>query len=139
MSSAEILATFDIDSCAVGYDGTAVYASHRAFIAFITQTNRADLFYATVKYKDRLHKYAQRGFKIEVHGGDPVDTIDKQLSDLVGLSIVTQYHKGPLAMWYFYGSCYLPSAANLTEPRITELAEKQDLDGWVLDAFSYVK
>jgi hypothetical protein len=65
-SPAEILASFDVDSCAVGYDGANVYASHRAFIAFVTQSNRLDRFYFSNSYKSRLYKYAARGFKIYI-------------------------------------------------------------------------
>jgi hypothetical protein len=76
---AEILAGFDIDSCAVGFDGINVYAAHRAFIAFVTQINTVDRFYLSWNYELRLFKYALRGFEMFVPGRAHLTEIDQQV------------------------------------------------------------
>jgi hypothetical protein len=66
-SLAEILASFDIDCCAVAYDGFTMYASHQAFVAFVTQTNRVEMLHInTIMYEPRLFKYAMRGFDVYI-------------------------------------------------------------------------
>jgi GTP-dependent phosphoenolpyruvate carboxykinase len=82
-SPAEILSSFDIDSCAVGFDGTNVYAAHRAFIAFVTQINTVDRFYFSRNYELRLFKYALRGFEILVPSQACLDQIDSQVQSIV--------------------------------------------------------
>lgn len=61
---AEIFASVDVDATAVGYDGARVWASHRAFISFVTQSVKIDLKHRSVSYEIRLAKYAKRGFEI---------------------------------------------------------------------------
>jgi hypothetical protein len=55
-SPAEILAGFDVDACAVGFNGRDVLAMPRAHHALITQTNRIDLTRRSPTYEMRLAK-----------------------------------------------------------------------------------
>jgi hypothetical protein len=65
-SPSEILAGFDVDACAVGYNGNQVFATPRAFVSFVTQTMTVDMTRRSPSYEVRLVKYAQRGFEIFV-------------------------------------------------------------------------
>eukprot|EP00771_Trimastix_marina_P001861 gnl/Trimastix_PCT/2968.p1 GENE.gnl/Trimastix_PCT/2968~~gnl/Trimastix_PCT/2968.p1 ORF type:complete len:2220 (-),score=718.10 gnl/Trimastix_PCT/2968:78-6275(-) len=57
---------FDVDSCAVGYDGQNVWALPRSQRALVTATNRIDLSRRSPTYEHRLAKYASRGFRVLV-------------------------------------------------------------------------
>ena len=63
-SISEILTGFDVDCSCVAYDGNQVYASPRAIVAYMTQTNSIDLTRRSPSYEMRLSKYAHRGFEI---------------------------------------------------------------------------
>ena len=65
-SPAEILMGFDIDACAVGFDGRNVYALPRAKRAIIKQYNLVDLSRRSLTYETRLLKYSKRGFEVKV-------------------------------------------------------------------------
>jgi len=65
-SPSEILAGFDVDACAVGYNGPQVYAAPRAFISLVTQSISVDMSRRSPSYELRLAKYARRGFEIFV-------------------------------------------------------------------------
>jgi len=65
-SPSEILAGFDVDACAVGYNGSQVYAAPRAFISLVTQSISVDMSRRSPSYELRLAKYARRGFEIFV-------------------------------------------------------------------------
>lgn len=65
-SPSEILAGFDVDSCAVGFNGSQVFAAPRAFISLVTQSITVDMTRRSPSYEMRLAKYAQRGFEIFV-------------------------------------------------------------------------
>ncbi|KAK8789860.1 hypothetical protein WA158_006640 [Blastocystis sp. Blastoise] len=65
-SPAEILMGFDVDSCAVGYDGKQVYMMPRCHQALVRQRNTIDMTRRSPTYELRLSKYADRGFDIEV-------------------------------------------------------------------------
>ncbi|KAJ3445881.1 putative reductase [Anaeramoeba flamelloides] len=65
-SPAEILLGFDVDSCAVGYDGQDVWISERARRAITKQYNLIDLSRRSPSYEYRLLKYARRGFCVAV-------------------------------------------------------------------------
>jgi ankyrin repeat protein len=69
-SPAEILMGFDVDSCAVGFDGKDVYTCPRTALAIATQTNVVDMSRRSPSYEMRLAKYAQRGFEVVVPGLD---------------------------------------------------------------------
>jgi hypothetical protein len=81
-SPSEILSGFDVDACAVGYDGTQVYASPRAFISHITQTVTVDVAMQSASYEMRLIKYASRGFEIYV---------PNLRRDEISLAVLTSY------------------------------------------------
>ena len=63
-SPSEILAGFDVDACAVGFNGTHVFATPRAFISMVTQSMTVDMSRRSPSYEIRLAKYANRGFEI---------------------------------------------------------------------------
>ncbi|KAF7715271.1 Uncharacterized protein PECH_002108 [Penicillium ucsense] len=63
-SVSEILTGFDVDCSCVAYDGQQVFASPRAIVAFITQTNQIDLTRRSPSYESRLSKYSHRGFEV---------------------------------------------------------------------------
>src|SRR6266516_4493985 len=65
-SPSEILAGFDVDACAVGFNGSHVYSAPRAFVSLVTQTVSVDMTRRSPSYEIRLAKYAQRGFEIFV-------------------------------------------------------------------------
>eukprot|EP01060_Flectonema_neradi_P006537 TRINITY_DN1442_c1_g3_i1.p1 TRINITY_DN1442_c1_g3~~TRINITY_DN1442_c1_g3_i1.p1 ORF type:complete len:1977 (+),score=404.23 TRINITY_DN1442_c1_g3_i1:58-5931(+) len=69
-SPAEVLLGFDVDSCAVGYDGDVVWASPRARRAINKQINTVDLTRRSLTYEIRLAKYAKRGFGVLIPGFD---------------------------------------------------------------------
>nr|QBK88030.1 MAG: hypothetical protein LCMAC202_03920 [Marseillevirus LCMAC202] len=62
----EILAGFDVDSCAVAYNGHDVYLTVRSLNAFQTRMNIVDLSRRSPSYEHRLHKYNSRGFGIYI-------------------------------------------------------------------------
>ncbi|KIY61763.1 hypothetical protein CYLTODRAFT_336741, partial [Cylindrobasidium torrendii FP15055 ss-10] len=63
-SPAEILVGFDIDSACFGYDGRRVWATPRALIASMRQSNTVDMGRRSPSYEFRLAKYADRGYEI---------------------------------------------------------------------------
>jgi len=65
-SPSEILAGFDVDACAVGFNGTHVFAAPRAFVSLVTQSVTVDMSRRSPSYEMRLAKYSQRGFEIHV-------------------------------------------------------------------------
>lgn len=65
-SPSEILVGFDIDACAVGFNGSDVFACPRAFISLVTQSVTVDMSRRSPSYEMRLAKYATRGFEIFV-------------------------------------------------------------------------
>ena len=67
---AETLVGFDVDSCAVAYDGKTVWASPRARRAINKQINTIDLTRRSLTYEIRLAKYAKRGFGVLIPGLD---------------------------------------------------------------------
>lgn len=62
----EILLGFDVDACAIGYDGVNFHISKRAALSFKYKTNFLDLTRASPTYEARLMKYCLRGFNIAV-------------------------------------------------------------------------
>ncbi|KNE66554.1 hypothetical protein AMAG_11682 [Allomyces macrogynus ATCC 38327] len=65
-SPAETLMGFDVDACAVGYNGIDVLATPRAHIALITHINSIDVSRRSPTYEARLAKYSQRGYSVKV-------------------------------------------------------------------------
>ena len=64
----QILNSFDVDCCAVAYDGSNVLATPRASRAFRTRVNVAVESRRSYSYESRLIKYARRGFAVGVPG-----------------------------------------------------------------------
>eukprot|EP01094_Clydonella_sp_ATCC50884_P018403 TRINITY_DN33_c0_g1_i1.p1 TRINITY_DN33_c0_g1~~TRINITY_DN33_c0_g1_i1.p1 ORF type:complete len:1290 (-),score=370.68 TRINITY_DN33_c0_g1_i1:92-3961(-) len=67
---AEVLMGFDIDCCAVGFDGRTAYALPRALRAINRRANLVDLSRRSLTYETRLYKYGKRGFSVIVPGAD---------------------------------------------------------------------
>lgn len=65
-SPSEVLHGFDVDSCAVGYDGNHIWATHRALFALINGYNTVNFNRLSPSYPFRLVKYAMRGMSIFV-------------------------------------------------------------------------
>lgn len=70
-SPSEILASFDVDCCACGFDGKHVWASPRGIRALETRCNIVDVSRRSQVYEDRLYKYAKRGYRVAVPGYIP--------------------------------------------------------------------
>eukprot|EP01118_Nematostelium_gracile_P012221 TRINITY_DN4433_c0_g2_i4.p1 TRINITY_DN4433_c0_g2~~TRINITY_DN4433_c0_g2_i4.p1 ORF type:complete len:598 (+),score=159.56 TRINITY_DN4433_c0_g2_i4:17-1810(+) len=77
-SPAEILMGFDVDACSVGFDGDKVWMTPRAHKALITQSNTVDMTRRSPTYEQRLAKYSERGFAVNVPSLDRMK-IDPQL------------------------------------------------------------
>lgn len=60
----EVLAGFDVDSCAVAYNGVDVFLTARSLNSFVTGYNVVDMSRRSPSYESRLHKYTRRGFGI---------------------------------------------------------------------------
>lgn len=87
-SPAEVLMGFDIDSCAVGFDGERVWCGGRCWFVCSTarrstrvrralpraqravtqRINVVDLTRRSLTYEVRLYKYAKRGFAVAIPG-----------------------------------------------------------------------
>jgi hypothetical protein len=67
-SPAEVLLGFDIDACAVGFDGKRVWALPRSRRAIVQRRNVVDMSRRSLTYEVRLYKYAKRGFAVAVPG-----------------------------------------------------------------------
>lgn len=62
----EILIGFDIDSCAIAYDGKEILMTERSLNSFLTRLNVVDLSRRSPSYESRLYKYYKRGFGIYI-------------------------------------------------------------------------
>jgi len=62
----EILAGFDIDSCAVAYNGSDILMTERSLNSFLTRYNLIDITRRSPSYESRLYKYYKRGFGIYI-------------------------------------------------------------------------
>jgi hypothetical protein len=69
-SPAEVLMGFDLDSCAIMYDGEDVFSLPRCVRALRYQMNMVDSTRQSKSYVHRLIKYAKRGFAVGVPGLD---------------------------------------------------------------------
>ena len=65
-SPAEVLAGFDIDAPCCAYDGNRVWASPRAIISMMRQSNTVDVTRRSPSYEVRLAKYSSRGFEVHI-------------------------------------------------------------------------
>lgn len=65
-SPAEVLASFDLDCCCVGFDGTRVVHLPRWARAISQRANVVDATHQSDNYEMRLLKYAYRGFAVAV-------------------------------------------------------------------------
>eukprot|EP01126_Amoeba_proteus_P055454 TRINITY_DN6887_c0_g3_i3.p1 TRINITY_DN6887_c0_g3~~TRINITY_DN6887_c0_g3_i3.p1 ORF type:complete len:1928 (-),score=499.26 TRINITY_DN6887_c0_g3_i3:166-5883(-) len=77
-SPAEVLMGFDVDACAVGYDGKNVWMTPRCHRALVQQENVVDMSRRSPSYEMRLAKYSERGFSVVVPSLDRTQ-IDPQL------------------------------------------------------------
>ncbi|KAI8810866.1 hypothetical protein BJ742DRAFT_161669 [Cladochytrium replicatum] len=65
-SPAEVVMGFDVDACAVGFNGTDVMITRRAHLALVNQVNTIDISRRSPSYELRLSKYSERGFEVRV-------------------------------------------------------------------------
>ena len=65
-SIVEVLLGFDIDCCAIAYNGTSVLSLPRTIRSLRYRTNIVNMSRRSTTYETRLLKYAQRGFAIGV-------------------------------------------------------------------------
>ena len=65
-SRESVINSFDVDCCCVGYDGSNVMINDRAIEALKTRINVVDLDIRSDTTENRLLKYAERGFAINV-------------------------------------------------------------------------
>ena len=65
-TKAEILQSFDVDSCCVGYDGTHILITPRCLYAINNMINMFDFDRMSPSYEYRLAKYMTRGFSVYV-------------------------------------------------------------------------
>ena len=62
----DVFASFDVDCCAFGYDGTGCVCTPRALQAAVQRVNLINLSRRSCTYETRLIKYAMRGFAVGV-------------------------------------------------------------------------
>lgn len=62
----DIIDCFDIDCCAVAYDGSKLYYNNLFERAFITNTNVVDLTKQTLSYEYRLAKYGRKNYQVYI-------------------------------------------------------------------------
>lgn len=62
----EVLLSFDIDSCAFGYDGNNVWCSNRSHYAITHCVNTVNINKKSSSYEYRLSKYGKRGYAVSV-------------------------------------------------------------------------
>ncbi|KIJ65131.1 hypothetical protein HYDPIDRAFT_153095 [Hydnomerulius pinastri MD-312] len=89
-SPAEILAGFDVDAPCIAFDGDRVWASPRAVVSLMNQSNTIDVTRRSPSYEVRLAKYAARGFEIHVptlrrHDIDPT-IYERSMARITGLA-----------------------------------------------------
>ncbi|QKF93504.1 ankyrin repeat domain-containing protein [Fadolivirus algeromassiliense] len=70
-SPAEVLHSFDVDSCSVGFDGRNVWCTRRAHYAITNKRNIIDMSRRSLAYEYRLKKYNERGYGVVVPNFDP--------------------------------------------------------------------
>lgn len=67
-SIAHVVASIDVDACAVAFDGSKVYAAPRALHALMTRCNVVNPTMASCGYEDRLHDFCKYGFEVMCPG-----------------------------------------------------------------------
>jgi hypothetical protein len=88
-SVAQILLGFDLDCCALAYNGADVVSLPRGLRALQTRQNIVDTTRQSTTYEARLYKYARRGFAVAVPGldaGARFEEANDALSDKTGHS-----------------------------------------------------
>ena len=65
---AEVLLGFDVDCCALAYDGQRLLATQRSLYALTRNVNVVNPTRRSLTYESRLYKYAKRGFAVVVPG-----------------------------------------------------------------------
>jgi len=95
LSPAEVVLGFDIDCCAVGFDGQRVYAMDRWIRAINKGYNLVNQSRRSLTYEVRLFKYSKRGFAVAVPQLDKkrVDPLlfEKHLPHVQGLAKLLLY------------------------------------------------
>ena len=100
-SPAEVLLGFDVDSCAVGYDGRDVWATRRFRNAQNKSYNLVNPTRRSSNYEVRLHKYASRGYAVAVPGLDKARA-DPRLFSRNGARLLRTQGLARLLVYEFY-------------------------------------
>lgn len=79
----EILLGFDVDCCAVAYDGDDVWFSERAALSLAHATNYVDFDRLSTTYEYRLNKYRRRGFAVRIPDFDPARVVPRGYAKVV--------------------------------------------------------
>lgn len=97
-SPAEILLGFDIDCCAIGFDGKHVWAMERCIRALNKRYNLTNPSRRSTSYEYRLYKYSKRGFAVCVPSlnGSRIsqELLSKSIWQVEGLAKLILYHRG---------------------------------------------
>lgn len=99
-SISEILTGFDVDCSCVAFDGSQVWATPRAIVAYMSQVNSIDLTPRSPSYENRLSKYSHRGFEaywpaLERSRVDPT-IFERSFSRVLGLARLLVLEKLPM-------------------------------------------
>ena len=80
-TKSEVLHGFDIDCCCVGFDGTHVFLTARAYHSIKHMINCIDFDRMSPSYEPRLAKYMKRGFSIYVPNFDWSQVNDDKIEE----------------------------------------------------------
>jgi len=81
-SPSEILHGFDVDSCALGYDGKDLWMTPRCEFALRVGYNTVNFSRLSPSYEKRLVKYGTRGVAVKIPNFDRTKVDDEAITDL---------------------------------------------------------
>lgn len=82
-SISEVLHGFDVDGCALGFDGKDIWMTRRCWYALKNGFNTVNFNRASPSYVYRLCKYAKRGLPIYLEGFDRSLVDEERLTEVV--------------------------------------------------------
>ena len=86
-SIAQVISGFDLDSCALAFDGEKLYCMPRFIRAVQFGYNLVDPERQSPSYAARLKKYARRGFKVAIPGLNPKRIISSSITNLDAIGL----------------------------------------------------
>lgn len=123
-SPAEILLGFDIDSCAIGFDGKNVWTMERCIRALNKRYNLVNPSRRSTTYEYRLYKYSKRGFSVcvpSLNGSRVnINLFSKSIWQVQGLAKLLLYHRGFFSHQFLLGRKYLQRQTNSEREAIEE-------------------